>query len=61
MFYVGALLIASGRYDFAKMLQVFSLIIFSVTFSAQILSYRESPQSSLATTWPGLTLGVWFR
>lgn len=41
MFYVGAILIANGRYTFAKMLEVFTLIIFSITFSAQIMTYRE--------------------
>lgn len=40
MFYVGAILIANGRYTFAKMLEVFTLIIFSITFSAQIMTYR---------------------
>ncbi len=41
MFYVGAVLIVDGRYTFAKMTEVFTLIIFSITFSAQILSYRK--------------------
>lgn len=42
MFYIGALLIANGRYTFAKMLEVFTLIIFSITFSAQIMTFRTS-------------------
>lgn len=39
MFYVGAILIIKGRYDFAKMTQVFALIIFSITFAAQVMVY----------------------
>lgn len=49
MFYVGAVLIADGRYDFGKMIEVFTLIIFSITFSAQIMTYRKflvSPSTS---------------
>lgn len=45
MFYVGAVLVVKGRYDFAKMVQVFSLIIFSVTFAAQVMVYRKSSVS----------------
>jgi ATP-binding cassette subfamily B (MDR/TAP) protein 1 len=45
MFYVGAVLIVDGRYTFAKMTEVFTLIIFSITFSAQIMTYRTSPAS----------------
>ena len=41
MFYVGAVLIIKGRYDFAKMAQVFALIIFSITFAAQVMVYCE--------------------
>lgn len=41
MFYVGAILIANGRYTFVKMIEVFTLIIFSVTFSSQIMTYRQ--------------------
>ena len=39
MFYVGAVLVANGRYSFEQMLQTFSLMIFSVSFGAQLLSY----------------------
>ena len=42
MLYVGALLIAKGRYDFPKMLQVFALILFAVTFAGQLMGYRKS-------------------
>ena len=40
MYYVGALLMIDGRYTFARLTEVFTLIIFSITFSAQIMSYR---------------------
>jgi len=41
MLYVGALLITKGRYDFPKMLQVFTLIVFAVTFAGQLMGYRK--------------------
>jgi hypothetical protein len=41
MLYVGALLIVHGRYTFAQMLQVFTLIIFTITFSGQLMTYRS--------------------
>jgi len=42
MLYVGAILVTSGRYSFSKMLQVFSIIIFTVTFSSGLMNYRAS-------------------
>lgn len=42
MLYVGALLVTSGRYTFSKMLQVFSIIIFTVTFASALMNYRTS-------------------
>ncbi|KAL8290518.1 hypothetical protein RQP46_002776 [Phenoliferia psychrophenolica] len=47
MFYVGALLIISGRYTFGKMVEVFTLIMFSITFSSQIM-----------TTLPGMAKAI---
>jgi ATP-binding cassette subfamily B (MDR/TAP) protein 1 len=41
MLYVGAVLVVKGRYTFAQMMQVFSLIIFSITFAAQVAVYRQ--------------------
>ena len=41
MFYVSAVLIGNGRYTYEQMMQVFTLIIFSVTFAGQIVAYRE--------------------
>ncbi|GAA5907604.1 hypothetical protein JCM8208_000015 [Rhodotorula glutinis] len=39
MLYVGAILVTSGRYTFSKMLQVFAIIIFTVTFSSGLMNY----------------------
>ncbi|GAA5914052.1 ABC transporter ATP-binding protein [Sporobolomyces salmoneus] len=50
MLYVGALLIAKGRYDFAKMLRVFSLILFAVTFAGQLMGYLPSMAKSIAAS-----------
>ena len=56
MFYVGAVLIVNGRYTFVKMIEVFTLVVFSVTFSSQIMTYRAfSPPSSRGTS---LTLSL---
>ena len=41
MFMVGAIFIAQGLYTFEQMLQVFVLLIFSVTFATQVLSNSE--------------------
>lgn len=40
--YIGALLINAGRYEFGQMIQVLSLVLFSVTFAAQTMSYGMS-------------------
>jgi hypothetical protein len=34
-----------GSYTYARALQVFSLVIFSLTFGAQMLSFRASPST----------------
>ena len=41
MFYIGAIFISRGRYTFPQMLQVFSLITFTVSFAAQTMSYGK--------------------
>lgn len=43
LFYVGAVLVANDRYDYAQMAKVFALVIFSVTFASQAMIYSESP------------------
>jgi ATP-binding cassette subfamily B (MDR/TAP) protein 1 len=39
MLFIASIFVASSRYTFGQMLQVFSLIMFSVTFGAQTMSY----------------------
>lgn len=39
--YIGALLINSGRYEFGQMMQVLSLVLFSITFGAQVMSFGK--------------------
>ncbi|GAC96032.1 leptomycin B resistance protein pmd1 [Pseudozyma hubeiensis SY62] len=39
IFYVGARLMIEGEYGFQKMMEVFNLIIFAVTFAAQMLTF----------------------
>ncbi|GAA6064319.1 hypothetical protein JCM10212_006006 [Sporobolomyces blumeae] len=50
MLYVGALLIVKGRYDFPKMLQVFTLIVFAVTFAGQLMGYLPGMAKSIAAS-----------
>ncbi|GAA5866883.1 hypothetical protein JCM8547_003906 [Rhodosporidiobolus lusitaniae] len=47
MLYIGALLIVKGRYTLAQMLQVFALIIFSVTFAGSLMAYIPGISKSL--------------
>ncbi|EST09396.2 ABC transporter-like protein [Kalmanozyma brasiliensis GHG001] len=47
IFYVGARLIVSGEYDFGQMMQVFNLIIFAVTFAAQMLTFLPGLSKSM--------------
>ncbi|KAM0790206.1 hypothetical protein ACM66B_005521 [Microbotryomycetes sp. NB124-2] len=39
MFYVGAVLIVSGRYTYSRMMEVFSMVILTVTFAAQVMVF----------------------
>ncbi|KAH9458339.1 hypothetical protein Pst134EB_010646 [Puccinia striiformis f. sp. tritici] len=50
LFYVGAVLVMKGLYTFEKLLQVFSLIIFSVTFAGQIIGSVPSFSKSVRAT-----------
>jgi ATP-binding cassette, subfamily B (MDR/TAP), member 1 len=38
LFYVGAMLIASGTYSYLQMVEVLNLVVFSVTLSSQLLN-----------------------
>lgn len=42
LFFVIAVLMCEGSYTYARALQVFALVIFSLTFGAQMLSFRTS-------------------
>ncbi|GAA6014293.1 hypothetical protein JCM10207_005411 [Rhodosporidiobolus poonsookiae] len=44
---IGALLIVHGRYDYGRVMQVFSLIVFSVTFASQLMTYLPGITKSL--------------
>lgn len=50
MYYVGAVLIIKGTYDFTKMVIVFNLIIFAVTFAAQTMAYLPGLSKSMRAT-----------
>ncbi|KAK4050176.1 ATP-dependent permease [Microbotryomycetes sp. JL221] len=39
MFYVGAVLIVRGRYTYAQMMEVFAMIILTITFAAQVMIF----------------------
>lgn len=52
MLLVGAIFVVHGRYTFSKMLQVFSLIMFTVTFAGQLMNYRKSRAGYLSRTPP---------
>ncbi|SPO30837.1 related to STE6 - ABC transporter [Ustilago trichophora] len=47
IFFVGAKLMISGEYDFKRMMQVFNLIIFAVTFAAQMLTFLPGLSKSM--------------
>lgn len=51
IFFVGAKLMISGEYDFKKMMQVFNLIIFAVTFAAQMLTSLPGLSKSMKALW----------
>jgi hypothetical protein len=41
MFYAGAVFMADGGYGLTQVLQVMSLLVFSMSFASQMLSYSE--------------------
>lgn len=43
LFYVGAVLIANGTYTYLQMIQVFNLVVFSVSIAGQLLSFGMFP------------------
>lgn len=50
IFYVGACFIVTGLYDFERMVVVFNLFIFAVTFAADTLAYLPSLSKSIQAT-----------
>ena len=40
-FYVGAVLVASGRYSYSQMMQVLNLVVFSVSLGSQLMNFSE--------------------
>ncbi|XP_006455032.1 hypothetical protein AGABI2DRAFT_180250 [Agaricus bisporus var. bisporus H97] len=41
LFYVGAVLIANGRYTYLKMVQVLNLVVFTVTIGSQLMAFTQ--------------------
>ena len=42
MFYVGAVLVANGTYDYLRMIQALNLVVFTVTIGSQLMSFSKS-------------------
>lgn len=42
LFYVGAVLVANGTYDYLRMIQVLNLVVFTVTIGSQLMAFSES-------------------
>jgi ATP-binding cassette subfamily B (MDR/TAP) protein 1 len=41
LFYVGAVLVAKGRYTYLQMIEVLNLVVFSVTIGSQLMAFSE--------------------
>ena len=41
LFYVGAVLIANGTYDYLRMIQVLNLVVFTVSIGSQMMAFSE--------------------
>ena len=41
LFYVGAVLVANGRYSYSQMIEVLDLVVFSVSLGSQMLNFSE--------------------
>ena len=51
LFYVGAVLVASGRYSYSQMMQVLNLVVFSVSLGSQLMSFSEYFYFERARNW----------
>ena len=41
LFYVGAVLVANGTYNYLRMVQVLNLVVFTVTIGSQLMAFSE--------------------
>ena len=41
LFYIGAVLIANGRYSYLRMVETLNLVVFTVTIGSQIMAFSE--------------------
>ena len=46
LFYVGAVLVANGTYNYLRMVQVLNLVVFTVTIGSQLMGFSTSFSSS---------------
>lgn len=41
LFYVGAVLVANGTYNYLRMVQVLNLVLFTVTIGSQLMAFSK--------------------
>ena len=41
LFYVGAVLVANGTYNYLRMVQVLNLVVFTVSIGSQLMAFSE--------------------
>ncbi|KAF9447986.1 P-loop containing nucleoside triphosphate hydrolase protein [Macrolepiota fuliginosa MF-IS2] len=56
LFYVGAVLVAKGRYSYLQMVEVLNLVVFSVTIGSQLMAFTEKIAKSAQATQDLMTL-----
>ncbi|EKM56629.1 uncharacterized protein PHACADRAFT_253850 [Phanerochaete carnosa HHB-10118-sp] len=50
LFYVGAVLVANGTYEYLRMVQVLNLVVFTVTIGSQLMSFTQRTAKSVQAT-----------
>ncbi|KAF8064828.1 P-loop containing nucleoside triphosphate hydrolase protein [Lyophyllum atratum] len=50
LFYVGAVLIVKGRYDYLQMVEVLNLVVFTVTIGSQLMAFTQKIAKSVQAT-----------
>ncbi|KAK7683558.1 hypothetical protein QCA50_013394 [Cerrena zonata] len=50
LFYVGAVLIARGTYDYLRMIQVLNLVVFTVSIGSQLMAFTQRIAKSVQAT-----------